>query len=103
MTQDDHIATAFNALAHPRRVRLFRLLCERPEAGRSLLTLQHATGYKDAPLRHHLSVMERAGLIRRRRTGTTVLHMLAPGQLAGAMRAVDALRTAAPTPARATG
>ena len=91
MSSDQTIATAFNALAHPRRVFLFRLLVEHPELGRSVTELQRATGFKDAPLLHHLRVLERAGLIRRRRTGSTVTHALKPATLAAAIGEVDRL------------
>lgn len=101
MTNDDRIATAFSALAHPRRVRLFRLLCEQPELGSSMNSLQAATGFKDAPLLHHLRIMERAGLITRRRTGAFVRHALKPAQLSGAMRAVEALQSSAKLAVRA--
>jgi DNA-binding transcriptional ArsR family regulator len=101
MTKDDRIATTFTALAHPRRVRLFRLLCEQPELGQSLLSLQRATGYKDAPLIHHLRIMERAGLITRRRTGATMHHSVSPGRLIGAMGEVDMLRKSARSPLHA--
>ncbi len=32
MLSDQTLAAAFNALAHPRRVRLYRLLIERPNS-----------------------------------------------------------------------
>jgi DNA-binding transcriptional ArsR family regulator len=95
MQSDQAVAAAFTALAHPRRVRLFRLLVEHPELGRSVKQLQRATGYKDAPLLHHLRVLERSGLILRRRTGSTVAHVLKPGSLTAAMRDVDRLTGAA--------
>ncbi|GKY86732.1 ArsR/SmtB family transcription factor [Sinisalibacter aestuarii] len=101
MTNDERIAAAFTALSHPRRVHLFRLLCEQPELGRSLLSLRRATGYKEAPLIHHLRVMERAGLICRKRTGATMRHSLTPGRLGGAMESVTALKRGARLIARA--
>lgn len=95
MLSDQTVAIAFTALAHPRRVRLFRLLAEHPELGRSVTELQQATGYKDAPLLHHLRVLERAGLITRRRTGNTVAHVLRPVSLEAAIRDVDRLARSA--------
>jgi len=95
MLSDQTVAAAFTALAHPRRVRLFRLLCEHPELGRSVLDLQRATGFKDAPLLHHLRILERAGLVLRRPTGSTVSHVLKPGPLTSAMGEVDRLTGAA--------
>jgi DNA-binding transcriptional ArsR family regulator len=102
MINDDRIANAFSALAHPRRVRLFRLLCEQPELGLSMISLQTATGIKDAPLLHHLRIMERAGLVTRRRTGAFVRHTLKSAQLAGAMRAIADLQNSAVLAVRPT-
>ncbi|MCB1356110.1 MAG: winged helix-turn-helix transcriptional regulator [Maritimibacter sp.] len=98
MSTDQTIARSFNALAHPRRVRLFRLLIETPERGTSVTALQIATGFEKAALLHHLTVMERAGLITRRRRGSSVAQAITPGPLAAAMAEVTSLTRSA-TPA----
>ena len=85
MNRDEKLATAFNAISHPRRVRIFRLLAETPEAGRTFAGIQLATGYNEAPLLHHLQVMESAGLIRRQRVGATVARVLTPGPVTDAI------------------
>ena len=49
MTTIDETALATNlkGLAHPRRVRIFKLLAERPDVGRSFQALQGETGLCD--------------------------------------------------------
>ena len=91
MTADETIALAYNALAHPRRARLFRLLSIEPEAGRSFGSLLLATGFAKAALKHHIDVMEKGGLIRRRRHGNFVAFVLTPGSLSSAMAQVQRL------------
>lgn len=84
--QTDHmLSLAFNALAHPRRARLFRLLVETPEAGRSFTALMAASGYRKTPLAHHLKIMERGGLLRRKRIGNAMTYLLTPGPLVAAI------------------
>lgn len=91
MTTDDPFALAFNTLAHPRRMRLFRLLVDQPEAGRSFSTLAAVSGYRKTALAHHLEVMERGGLLRRRQIGNAMTFQLTPGRLVTAMAEVDRL------------
>jgi len=95
MLSDQTLATAFNALAHPRRVRLYRLLIERPELGGCVKTLQEVTGFQKAALLHHLRVLEKAGLLARHRAGGSVSQKLKPGALATAMAEVQRLSVAA--------
>jgi len=95
MVSDIALARAFKTLSHPRRARLFRLLAERPELGRSLGTLERATRIKETPLIHHLREMERGGLLLRRRTGATVAHVLTPAALTLALDEVGRLAGAA--------
>jgi DNA-binding transcriptional ArsR family regulator len=99
MTHEEKLALAFNALAHPRRVRIFRLLAENPETGRTFAGLQETTGYKEASLLHHLQVMENAGLIRKQRTGATVNRVVTPGPLAAALSETSRLAASARGPA----
>lgn len=72
-------ADSANVFAHSRRQRILRLLAERPEIGQSLIALQHATGYRAAPLLKHLRIMERTGLIARDPQGHNVAGGLTPG------------------------
>ena len=98
MTDDARHARAFRALAHPRRMKLFRLLAENPDRGRSILTLYDAARIPEASFRHHLAEMERAGLLRRKRRGREVAAVLTPLALRAAMGTADLLlhRLAAP-------
>lgn len=83
--ETDTFARHFKALSHPRRVRIFRLLAERPETGNSFSALQQATRLCDSSLSHHLREMERSGLVRRRRRGTFVAFTLETGPFIRAM------------------
>ncbi|MEC7763493.1 MAG: helix-turn-helix domain-containing protein [Pseudomonadota bacterium] len=76
MTADDKIALIFNALAHPRRARIFRLLVDDSRNGQTYATLRAATGLSNAALIHHVRVMEASGLIRRKRRGAEVSYLL---------------------------
>mgnify|MGYP002623918874 FL=1 len=83
---DTHLLSdSFKTLAHPRRARIFKLLAERPELGHNLLSLKLATRLSDRVLDHHLRIMERAGLLRRRRKGAETQLIL---QTAALMRAI---------------
>lgn len=82
---NEKLALSFKALSHPRRAMIFRLLAERPEAGKSLDRLLHATGLRYSSLVHHVREMERCGLIRRQRRGPEVAYLLTPGELTRAL------------------
>lgn len=92
MLTDRSVSLAFNTLAHPRRARLYRLLSIEPEAGRSFSALMAASGYSKNPLEHHLAVMEKGGLIRRRRRGQVMTFRLDPRALGAAFEEFDRLR-----------
>ncbi len=85
---DTKIASSFNALAHPRRARIFRLLTEDPASGQSFETLVNKTGYAPSALTHHLREMERCELIRRKRKGPFVAYFLTPTHLTKIMNDV---------------
>ncbi len=92
MSDDDtRHARAFRALAHPRRMTLFRMLAERPWTGDSVLGLYTAARIPEASFRHHLAEMEKAGLIRRQRRGREVGIRLSPLALRSAMGRADLL------------
>lgn len=102
MTDDAKHARAFRALSHPRRMRLFRLLCERPETRNSLQTLYATARIPEASFRHHLREMETAGLVRRQRKGAIVSIVLTPHALDMAIgTARPLLHRARVTPERA--
>jgi ArsR family transcriptional regulator len=81
MPSNETLALSFKALAHPRRVRIFRLLATTPEAGDSFLSLQKHTGLCESSLSHHIREMERSGLLLRRRKGVFARHVLTPTAL----------------------
>ncbi len=85
---DVKIARRFNALSHPRRARIFRLLSEYPAAGQSFGRLVQETGFAASALIHHLREMERCGLIRRKRKGVEVSYFLTTAPLAQTISAV---------------
>lgn len=61
----DALARNFRALSHPHRATVFTLLSQHPEAGDSLEILHRATGIPVEALRHHITEMERAGVLTR--------------------------------------
>lgn len=62
---DGHVE-AFNALAHPTRLRVFAVLA-RAGGELSAGAIQRAVGTSAPTLSHHLAVLRRAGLVRSRR------------------------------------
>ncbi|MCG6903108.1 MAG: metalloregulator ArsR/SmtB family transcription factor [Rhodobacter sp.] len=90
--EDTAMAKQFKALAHPRRMRIFRLLAEQPEVGRSFLSLQETTRLCHSSLSHHLREMVLCGVIRRRRRGTYMTFSLETSALTTAIREVLHLR-----------
>ena len=98
MSDDPRHARAFRALAHPRRMRLFRLLAERPSTGDSVLRLYTVARIPEASARHHLAEMSKAGLVRRHRRGQEVAIRLTPLALRTAMGATDLLLLRAARP-----
>lgn len=89
---NDHaMARQFKALAHPRRMMIYRILSLRPETGNSLKSLQDASGLADGPLNHHLREMESAGLLRRQRRGTYVTFRLETQTFLAALAGADSL------------
>ena len=91
MTQDFAHARAFLALSHPRRIRLLRILAEEPETGRNTRQLFTRAAMPEASFRHHLQIMERAGLVIRRRKGPEVSVRLTPLALKAAMASAGRL------------
>ena len=69
MKNKNDISRTFNALAHKRRVLLFELLLKHPQKSMAFGQLQGLSKIPDAPLAHHLRVLETGGLIRRKVKG----------------------------------
>lgn len=87
MLSNEVLARNLNALAHPRRAMLFRLLIDDPAAGDSLQSLIAASGLHPSSAIHHLREMERCGVLRRRRKGPHMRYRIAPGDLTVALAA----------------
>lgn len=64
----------FKALAHPARVRALEVLSDAP---RSVSDLQPFVGIESSHLSHQLAVLRRAGLVTKRKDGSSVIYALA--------------------------
>jgi DNA-binding transcriptional ArsR family regulator len=73
---DEITAHRLAALGHPLRLRLYRLLVRAGPDGVTVGQLQARLDLPGSTLSHHLKALDGAGLIRRRRAGTT-LHCIA--------------------------
>lgn len=60
------------ALAHERRLALFRLLVGAGDAGMAVGELAEATGIAGATLSNHLNILRRAGLVEDERRGRVI-------------------------------
>lgn len=72
MTNDDASA-CLEALGHPARLAIWRLLVRAGPAGLPAGQVQARTGLAASTLSHHLKAMTRVGLLRRIRAGTTLI------------------------------
>ena len=95
---DTMLSLCFKSLAHPRRVRLFRLIAESRQSGCPFQVLQRETGYCDTTLIHHLREMGRCGLIKRRRQRVNVLYFLVQDPFIRALHGALRLATEARSP-----
>ena len=84
---DDEV---FRALADPSRRRLLDSLNER--SGQTLRELCAGLEMARQSVSKHLAVLERAGLVVRRKTGRTTMCTLAGGPLRGAAAWIEAYR-----------
>jgi DNA-binding transcriptional ArsR family regulator len=71
MTHDD-AAACLEALGHPLRLTIWRLLVRAGPAGLPAGEVQARTGLAASTLSHHLKVLARVGLVGRRRAGTVL-------------------------------
>jgi DNA-binding HxlR family transcriptional regulator len=76
----EKLADTLNALAHKRRVLIFRTLQKDADTGRSFAHLAKSTGLCDSSLTHHLRVLERSGLVQRRKKGAISQYSLNTGE-----------------------
>jgi DNA-binding transcriptional ArsR family regulator len=70
----DDVADRFRALAEPSRLRLMHLLCE---GERCVGELVEGSGLSHANASKHLSLLHKAGFVRRRKEGLNVFYRLA--------------------------
>ena len=63
------------ALADPSRLRIIRLLAERPRYGQELATLMHMSG---ATISHHIGELSKAGILRLERRGQRIYFLILP-------------------------
>lgn len=87
---DSALAPAFAALGDPTRLALVARLAQVGEA--DLGTLVADTGLSQPTVSHHVKVLERAGLVSRRRIGTRRPVRIAPARLAEVEDALATLR-----------
>ena len=66
------VIIALKALAHARRLEIFRLLVQAGAGGLTVGTLQTQTRQAAATLSNHLNVLRHAGLVNDRRAGRSV-------------------------------
>jgi len=79
-------AAVFAALAHPTRLEIVQLLCDRD---RTPAQLAETIGVSGPNLSQHLSMLQREGLIRRRREGAHVVYGVVDPRLAEACSLID--------------
>ena len=71
MLKLDEAAAGLEALGNPNRLAIYRMLVRAGGNGRPVGQIQAATGIAASTLSHHLKHLELAGLILRRKEGTT--------------------------------
>ncbi|MEM9061637.1 MAG: metalloregulator ArsR/SmtB family transcription factor [Pseudomonadota bacterium] len=71
MLKLDEAAAGLEALGNPNRLEIYRLLVRAGDQGKPVGQIQQATGIAASTLSHHLKHLELAGLILRRKQGTT--------------------------------
>ena len=82
------IAAAMTALGHPRRVRIFDALINAPAGGLTFEDLMKDANLSSSTLIHHLKPMLAARLVTTRRKGRYVFHVVRPGAIDNAYRAL---------------
>jgi DNA-binding transcriptional ArsR family regulator len=113
--KSSYAITALKALAHTKRLEIFRLLVQAGADGLTVGTLQTQTRQAAATLSNHLNILRHAGLVNDRREGRSVwcranyarmndlLNHLTENCCAGEPCCIDSACAAAPTkPARRT-
>ena len=73
-TNTESIVEALGALAQENRLTLFRLLIQAGNAGLAAGAIAQALGIPNSSLSFHLAHLTRAGLIRQRRDGRSLIY-----------------------------
>jgi DNA-binding transcriptional ArsR family regulator len=85
---DGHLAAVFAALGDTTRVRLLRLLAERPHYGQELAA---AVGIAPPSAWRHLSILDRAGLVSIQRRAHRTYYVLQPAAVQAALESTQRL------------
>jgi ArsR family transcriptional regulator len=96
------LATAFQALADPVRLRLLSLIAAAPAGEVCACELVGPLGRSQPTVSHHLRTLYEAGLVERERRGSWVWYRVAPGRLE-ALRAALAPPSGQPVRSRRGG
>lgn len=78
---DENISLALRALAHPRRMMIFRLLSNSKGSELCFRQIQGTTNIRTTTLIHHLREMERGWLLSRQRKGNETFYRLTTDSL----------------------
>jgi ArsR family transcriptional regulator, arsenate/arsenite/antimonite-responsive transcriptional repressor len=81
-----HFARFFTALSHHRRLRIFDLLMEANTKGIRFDALCNRTGMTPSTLSHHLSQMDKGGIIKRSNKGRETWFSVDVGQFQSVSR-----------------
>jgi ArsR family transcriptional regulator, arsenate/arsenite/antimonite-responsive transcriptional repressor len=74
MMNTEDAVSSLSALAHKKRLEIFRLLVQTGPAGLSVGEIAAKTGVAGATLNHHLAQLNHAGLVKSRQEGRYVFH-----------------------------
>ncbi len=77
----DQLSAALKALADPVRLRLVRVIAADPCGESSVYALTAAVDVSQPTISHHLKVLHEAGLLSRRKEGTSVYYRVVPSEL----------------------
>jgi ArsR family transcriptional regulator, arsenate/arsenite/antimonite-responsive transcriptional repressor len=78
----ERLAVAFRALADPVRLRLLSLIAAAPEGTTCSCDLEEPVGKSQPTVSHHLSVLDDAGLITKKKVGRWVSCTVVPERVA---------------------
>lgn len=71
--QNDDASACLEALGNPVRLAVYRILVRAGDEGLAVGQIQARVGLAGSTLSHHLAVLARVGVIRRRREGSSLI------------------------------